>query len=168
MSSLNPYYYSTTIQADVGLNKGDNQYVFLHDKIAPLQLDVIDEDASLAYAPSPAKQQNANNNPPSTTPRATILLQAPSPSKPKHWTKGELIGQGAFGSVYLGMDTENGHLMAVKQVTLGANITSKKVAEHIKAVEAEVEMLQNLDNPNIVRYLVSIVLFFTSTHKTTA
>lgn len=35
---------------------------------------------------------------------------------PKNWSKGELIGQGAFGSVYLGMDTDTGQLIAVKQV----------------------------------------------------
>ena len=42
---------------------------------------------------------------------------APS-SEPVHWTKGELIGAGAFGRVYMGLNNETGQLMAVKQVTL--------------------------------------------------
>lgn len=39
--------------------------------------------------------------------------------RPLNWTRGELIGQGAFGSVYLGMDNDTGQLMAVKQARMG-------------------------------------------------
>ena len=35
---------------------------------------------------------------------------------PKSWTIGELIGEGAFGCVYSGLDNDTGRLMAVKQV----------------------------------------------------
>jgi mitogen-activated protein kinase kinase kinase ANP1 len=35
---------------------------------------------------------------------------------PKTWVRGELIGEGAFGSVYSGLDMDTGRLMAVKQV----------------------------------------------------
>ena len=38
------------------------------------------------------------------------------PGGPVHWTRGELIGQGAFGKVYMGLNNETGQLMAVKQV----------------------------------------------------
>lgn len=74
---------------------------------------------------------------------------------PEHWTCGDLIGQGAFGSVYLGMDNDTGHLMAVKQVSLGhvGTASSSKITEHVRSVEAEVGLLQQLDHPNIVRYL---------------
>ena len=40
------------------------------------------------------------------------------PGGPVHWTRGELIGQGAFGKVYMGLNNETGQLMAVKQVAL--------------------------------------------------
>lgn len=33
------------------------------------------------------------------------------------WRKGELIGCGAFGRVYMGMNLDSGELLAVKQVT---------------------------------------------------
>lgn len=38
--------------------------------------------------------------------------------KPISWTKGELVGQGAFGSVFVAMDNDTGELIAVKQVSM--------------------------------------------------
>lgn len=35
---------------------------------------------------------------------------------PIRWRKGDLLGSGAFGSVFLGMDLDSGELLAVKQV----------------------------------------------------
>lgn len=35
---------------------------------------------------------------------------------PNNWSRGELIGAGAFGRVYLGLNNDNGELVAVKQV----------------------------------------------------
>lgn len=135
------------------MNKGG----FLRDKLTALQLDPIDENASLSIAPTPTpngQQQTATG---AMTPhRSTASAPSqnvPGPRQPLHWTKGELIGQGAFGSVYLGMDTDTGELMAVKQVALRKNMTNAKVMEHIREVEAEVQLLQNLHHANIVRYL---------------
>ena len=39
--------------------------------------------------------------------------------KPISWTKGELVGQGAFGSVCVAMDNDTGELIAVKQASWG-------------------------------------------------
>jgi hypothetical protein len=36
--------------------------------------------------------------------------------KPLNWTRGELVGQGAFGTVFVAMDNDTGELIAVKQV----------------------------------------------------
>lgn len=135
---------------------------------------------------------------------------------PLNWTKGKLIGAGAFGRVFQGLDNETGHILAVKQVGRGRVLCSLcshacvqlvcrawyqakwqdnrrqaappwtwcwrrhdlptflpshtvhawlqvaltkdealkgRVAEHIKALEAEVAVLQQLNHRNIVRYL---------------
>lgn len=43
---------------------------------------------------------------------------SPSPSPPLiRWRKGELIGSGAFGRVYMGMNLDSGELLAVKEVS---------------------------------------------------
>ncbi|GMJ08319.1 NPK1-related protein kinase 3 [Hibiscus trionum] len=69
------------------------------------------------------------------------------------WRKGELIGCGAFGRVYMGMNLDSGELLAVKQVLIAANASKEKTQAQIKELEEEVKLLQNLSHPNIVRYL---------------
>ncbi|TFK76404.1 Pkinase-domain-containing protein [Pluteus cervinus] len=75
------------------------------------------------------------------------------------WIKGALIGAGSFGKVYLGMDATNGLLMAVKQVELptgpGPNTERKKAM--LSALEREIELLNDLQHPNIVQYLYSSI-----------
>lgn len=102
--------------------------------------------AAPAGQESPAKAQLS----------ASSTQSADKQALPVSWTMGELIGQGAFGSVYLGMDNETGQLMAVKQVSISkAAERGGKASEHIKGLEAEVHLLHKLNHPNIVRYLVS-------------
>ncbi|XP_020259395.1 mitogen-activated protein kinase kinase kinase NPK1-like isoform X2 [Asparagus officinalis] len=73
---------------------------------------------------------------------------------PIRWRKGELIGCGAFGHVYMGMNLDSGELLAVKQVLIGVNSASKEKAQaHIRELEEEVKLLKNLSHRNIVRYL---------------
>ncbi|KAL6293366.1 hypothetical protein ACE6H2_001508 [Prunus campanulata] len=75
-------------------------------------------------------------------------------AQPIRWRKGELIGSGAFGRVYMGMNLDSGELIAVKQVLIAANSASKeKTQAHIRELEEEVKLLKNLSHPNIVRYL---------------
>ncbi|XP_073276744.1 mitogen-activated protein kinase kinase kinase NPK1-like isoform X2 [Primulina huaijiensis] len=69
------------------------------------------------------------------------------------WRKGELIGCGGFGRVYMGMNIASGELLAVKEVAIGTNNASKKTQEYIRELEKEIDLLKNLSHPNIVRYL---------------
>ncbi|KAG6494302.1 hypothetical protein ZIOFF_049326 [Zingiber officinale] len=90
---------------------------------------------------------------------APKLPPPPSPEEKDNaasirWRKGELIGCGAFGHVYMGMNLDSGELLAVKQVLIGKNGASKEKAQaHIRELEEEVKLLKNLSHPNIVRYL---------------
>jgi len=73
------------------------------------------------------------------------------------WIKGALIGAGSFGSVYLGMDAFHGLLMAVKQVELptGSSTNEERKKSMLSALEREIELLKELQHPNIVQYLDS-------------
>ncbi|KAM5280098.1 mitogen-activated protein kinase kinase kinase 19 [Ctenodactylus gundi] len=67
------------------------------------------------------------------------------------WTKGEILGKGAYGTVYCGL-TSQGQLIAVKQVALD---TSDKLANEreYRKLQEEVDLLKALKHVNIVAYL---------------
>lgn len=75
------------------------------------------------------------------------------------WIKGALIGQGSFGSVFLGMDAQSGLLMAVKQVELpsGDARNEEKKRNMVQALEREIELLKELQHENIVQYLGKLI-----------
>ena len=64
------------------------------------------------------------------------------------WKKGEMLGQGAFGVVYLGLNIDTGELMAVKQMA-----TEEVSKRELSSLENEITVLRNLSDPNIVRYI---------------
>ncbi|KAK0826070.1 mitogen-activated protein kinase kinase kinase [Friedmanniomyces endolithicus] len=72
------------------------------------------------------------------------------------WMRGQLIGKGTFGRVYLGMNPTTGELLAVKQVEVNPkapNADPTRVREMVKALDMEIDTMQHLDNVNIVQYL---------------
>ena len=74
-----------------------------------------------------------------------------------NWMKGQWIGEGSFGSVYLALHSVTGELMAVKQVELpnhakGTESDKKKITM-INALKVEIDLLQGLRHPHIVQYL---------------
>ncbi|CAD8144008.1 unnamed protein product [Paramecium octaurelia] len=64
-----------------------------------------------------------------------------------NWEQGEVLGQGAFGKVVMGLQ-KNGQIMAVKQVFIQNQIDDK-----VRQLQKEIEMLSKLQHPNIVRYI---------------
>lgn len=71
------------------------------------------------------------------------------------WVKGDLIGKGTFGNVYLALNVTTGEMIAVKQVNIPANGNreSTRVRDVIDALQSEVDTLKDLDHLNIVQYL---------------
>ena len=49
-----------------------------------------------------------------------------APRAPENWKKGKILGQGAFGVVYLCYDADTGRELAVKQVSLDHNNSDAK------------------------------------------
>ncbi|KAG9862530.1 serine/threonine kinase, partial [Aureobasidium melanogenum] len=91
-----------------------------------------------------------------TIPQDTFALQHPQRQPTFKWMKGQLIGKGTFGRVYLGMNTTTGELLAVKQVEVNpktSNADPQKIREMVKALDSEIDTMQHLDHMNIVQYL---------------
>ena len=56
------------------------------------------------------------------------------------WLRGDVIGEGAFGTVHMGLNLDTGELMAVKSIGLDQGEMTKKDAE---AFVNEVAILQD-------------------------
>lgn len=90
-----------------------------------------------------------------------IMPQIPQDTIPKRqatfrWFKGQLIGKGTYGRVYLGMNATTGEFLAVKQVEVSpkaAGGDKDKMREMVAALDQEIDTMQHLDHVNIVQYL---------------
>ena len=79
--------------------------------------------------------------------RKDELEAAVEKSSKIRFKKGEVLGAGSFGQVFLGLNEATGELLAVKEVDC-----SRAGEAAITSLEAEIEMLQLLRHPNIVAY----------------
>jgi serine/threonine protein kinase len=66
----------------------------------------------------------------------------------KNWKKMEKIGQGAFGTVYKGLDESTGKFIAIKELEFN-QANENQVSE----LQQEVEIMKGLHHDNIVRYI---------------
>lgn len=70
--------------------------------------------------------------------------------------RGQLIGKGTFGRVYLGMNATTGEFLAVKQVEVNQKAAAHdkdKIKEMVQALDHEIDTMQHLEHANIVQYL---------------
>ncbi|ODA76028.1 hypothetical protein RJ55_08310 [Drechmeria coniospora] len=90
-----------------------------------------------------------------------VLPQIPQDTLPKRqttfrWFKGQLIGKGTYGRVYLGMNATTGEFLAVKEVEVNSKAAGgdkSKMREMVGALDQEIDTMQHLDHNNIVQYL---------------
>ncbi|KAJ4766369.1 Mitogen activated protein kinase kinase kinase [Rhynchospora pubera] len=75
------------------------------------------------------------------------LLRAPLQSQLK---KGKLLGRGTFGHVYLGFNSENGQLCAIKEVNVISDDSNSR--ESLRQLNQEITLLSSFSHPNIVQY----------------
>jgi len=61
---------------------------------------------------------------------------------------GEMVGKGAFGSVYRGLNLETGATVAIKTFN-----TVNVPEEELSSIETEIRLLEKLNHSNIVKYM---------------
>lgn len=79
--------------------------------------------------------------PPANSFRASLQSQ---------WKKGKLLGRGTFGHVYLGFNSDNGQMCAIKEVNVIPDDSNSR--ESLRQLNQEITMLSSLSHPNIVQY----------------
>jgi len=69
------------------------------------------------------------------------------------WKRGPLLGKGGFAEVYMSLNLDTGELIAVKQVPVPQQGAESESLKRVSQLEKEIHLLQDLEHPNIVRYL---------------
>ncbi|SPO21850.1 related to BCK1 ser/thr protein kinase of the MEKK family [Ustilago trichophora] len=96
-----------------------------------------------------------------STPASASSAESPSSDTSSHkpvfkWVKGDLIGKGTYGRVYLALNATTGEMIAVKQVELPRTASDREDSRQkgvVAALKSEIETLKDLDHPHIVSYL---------------
>ena len=70
------------------------------------------------------------------------------PKRVGKYQLGELIGKGAIGMVYRGLDMQNGGFVAVKQI-----IRNHLKDEQLRSIHSEIDLLKRLKHDHIVKYI---------------
>lgn len=98
---------------------------------------------------------------PSRGSRVSKLETVPQDTLPKRQAtfkiiRGQLIGKGTYGRVYLAINATTGEFLAVKQVEVNqkaAGHDKDRIKEMVGALDQEIDTMQHLEHPNIVQYL---------------
>ncbi|KAJ5320379.1 hypothetical protein PENANT_c010G08384 [Penicillium antarcticum] len=88
---------------------------------------------------SPSKQEKPKDD--------KVKSSAKDVAELKDYQLGDCLGKGAFGSVYRALNWNTGETVAVKQIKL----TDLPKSE-LRVIMLEIDLLKNLDHPNIVKY----------------
>ncbi|PCH05483.1 Hypothetical protein PENO1_007800 [Penicillium occitanis (nom. inval.)] len=88
--------------------------------------------------------------------RLSQLNSVPKREQTFRIIRGQLIGKGTYGRVYLGMNADTGEVLAVKQVEVNPRVAGQdkdRMKEMVAAMDQEIDTMQHLEHPNIVQYL---------------
>lgn len=97
------------------------------------------------------KRHGTKFDQPSPTHETTSLKKATF-----QWVKGDLLGKGSYGQVYLALNATTGEVMAVKQVERPQTVSDRsnsRLLDIMQALKFESNTLKDLDHENIVQYL---------------
>lgn len=116
------------------------------------KVDPVVEEKVAEVKEEPAAAEPAPPATAAVTPEAapTTRSEAPKLSERVKWRKGDLIGAGANGRVYLGLEEETGAIIAVKEIVFSNGSEDR---EELERIQEEIELLRTLQHPNIVTYL---------------
>jgi serine/threonine protein kinase len=130
-------------------------------ELSPCLKELVELESNCGANPRSTRRKKRNVSKCSTSdteagfPNAGQFLSHHLPERPsRQWSIGRLLGSGACAKVYRGMYTDNGQLVAVKQVEIQKQDQQNPyVQEDLTNLDREISSLRTLDHPMIVRYL---------------
>ncbi|KAJ9297892.1 hypothetical protein DTO271G3_4113 [Paecilomyces variotii] len=96
---------------------------------------------------TPAKSRHPRPGTSTGKEERTSKSSAKDVAELKDYQLGDCLGKGAFGSVYRALNWNTGETVAVKQIRL-ADLPKSE----LRVIMLEIDLLKNLDHPNIVKY----------------
>ncbi|KAH7283389.1 hypothetical protein KP509_34G004600 [Ceratopteris richardii] len=98
-------------------------------------------------------EEKASNAPSNSKTRNSFKKGQTKKTKNFEWKKGELLGEGAYGKVFCGLNQSTGELMAVKQLKF-LNITEdSEKSIYMSCLEREISMYKEMRHKHIVGYI---------------
>ncbi|KAJ6545039.1 kinase-like protein [Mycena vulgaris] len=88
--------------------------------------------------------------------RPRMDLNGPENRTRFKWVRGESIGRGTHGLVYLGLNATTGEMLAVKQISFPQNTgatSEQRGRPSAQTLKREMENMKALQHPNLVEYL---------------
>ena len=72
----------------------------------------------------------------------------PRAGGPFRWKRGEQIGKGSYGTVYVGLNQDSGALVAVKEISFAT-----RNASEVEELRKEINLMRSLRHKNVVAYM---------------
>ncbi|KAK5958792.1 Protein kinase of the Mitotic Exit Network [Knufia fluminis] len=104
-------------------------------------------DAPPARLQDPTPARTKTSKVPGSPTKREEKPKAQDVAELKDFQLGDCLGKGAFGSVYRALNWGTGETVAVKQIKL-ADLPKSE----LRVIMLEIDLLKNLDHPNIVKY----------------
>eukprot|EP01059_Diplonema_ambulator_P003199 TRINITY_DN1285_c4_g1_i1.p1 TRINITY_DN1285_c4_g1~~TRINITY_DN1285_c4_g1_i1.p1 ORF type:complete len:616 (+),score=79.50 TRINITY_DN1285_c4_g1_i1:212-2059(+) len=107
------------------------------------------------HEPVGSPQEHSPTQPQAPTPTGAGNSTSTPIKPPKlNWKKGEIIGRGTFGVVWLGLDLDTGRQIAIKEIDFPPDLqTDENAMKRLRSVQRELNFLKSITHVNIVQYL---------------
>lgn len=113
----------------------------------PSRITDLPDDGSTTRPTDPPPSRSRPAKTPSSPTKKDDKTKAQDVAELKDYQLGDCLGKGAFGSVYRALNWGTGETVAVKQIKL-ADLPKSE----LRVIMLEIDLLKNLDHPNIVKY----------------
>ncbi|KAJ0408873.1 hypothetical protein ATCC90586_007971 [Pythium insidiosum] len=121
-----------------------------HGQTQPLGIRIDENLVSLSLTRSTSPTIGAYSRSGSST-RMYTLPPADDGVSKMRWRRGELIGEGTFGKVYMALNSDTGELFALKEIEIRSSGSADQMRQLQKLGE-EIALMHNLTHKHIVRY----------------